>query len=75
MNLLMVMMVFLHLCWRHIPFKEHLLKCTTKIPIEKKTKRFMVDCYWNNVCFDKRGSSGPTVIMLHGVLIMRVLKR
>lgn len=39
MNLLMVMMMFLHLCWRHIPFIEHLLKCTKKIPIEKKTQK------------------------------------
>lgn len=36
----------------------------------KNPKSFMLDCYWNHICFDKRGSSGPTVIMLHGVLIM-----
>lgn len=39
MNLLMVMIVVLHLCWRHIPFIERLLKCTTKIPIGKKKKQ------------------------------------
>lgn len=39
MNLLMVMIVFLHLCWRHIPFIERLLKCITKIPIGKKKKK------------------------------------
>lgn len=35
----------------------------------------MLDYYWNHVCFDTRGSSGPTVIMLHGTLIMWELKR
>lgn len=77
MKLLMVMTMFWHLCWRHIPVIEHPLKCTTKIPIEEKTKKLYAfyDCYWSHVCFDKRGSSGPTVIMLHGMLIMWVLKR
>lgn len=54
-------------------FIELLSKCTMKMPTEKK-KSFMLDCYWNHVCFDKRGSSGPTVIMLHSMLIMWVLK-